>query len=309
MSPSKLPRVVPALALSLTLLAVPAAATATTAGATASTASTARSASTAYCSMDLGAITAQGAARYRTVTASRPPTVSPIQREVAVFSPGQVRLSTIWNWSRNLPSLESGIVVTNDQWIEQASYNSNTQEDPAPTHTRISAGWGSYTAIGLSAYPERRTARNQFYGLSNGTIRRWVINSFGWTPTGQATGFSAVKTLSLLSQSTTYDTFLATTRGGALYTIRLPLTKSMTPVVKQVRSSTWQAFDYLIAQRCGQWSTLLTAVDKDTGAAYLYAVSHATGPSTVIQLLGKLPGTYTDPIYFLRTNGTDLHGE
>ncbi len=56
-------------------------------------------------------------------------------------------------------------------------------------------------------------------------------------------------------------------------------------------------------------STLLTAIDKDTGAAYLYAMSHANGPSTVIKLLGKLPGTYTDPIYFLRTHGTDLRGE
>ncbi|WP_350280529.1 hypothetical protein [Kribbella sp. HUAS MG21] len=124
------------------------------------------------------------------------------------------------------------------------------------------AGWSSYAAIGLSVNPDRRTARNQFYGLSNGTVRRWVINSFGWSPTGQTGGFSAVKTWALLSQSTTYDTFLATTRGGALYTIRLPLTKSMTPVVKQVRSR-----------------------------------------------MGKLPGTYTDPIYFLRTNGTYLRGE
>jgi hypothetical protein len=76
-----------------------------------------------------------------------------------------------------------------------------------------------------------------------------------------------------------------------------------------VRSRTWQAFDYLIAQRCGQASTLLTAIDKDTGAAYLYAMSHANGPSTVIKLLGKLPGTYTDPIYFLRTHGVYLRGE
>jgi hypothetical protein len=56
-------------------------------------------------------------------------------------------------------------------------------------------------------------------------------------------------------------------------------------------------------------STLLTAIDKDTGTAYLYAMSHANGPSTVIKLLGKLPGTYTDPIYFLRTHGTYLRGE
>jgi hypothetical protein len=83
----------------------------------------------------------------------------------------------------------------------------------------------------------------------------------------------------------------------------------MTPVVKQVRSGTWGAFDYLVAQRCGQVSTLLIGVDKDAGTAYLYAMSHANGSSTVIQSLGKLPGTYTDPIYFLRTHGTDLRGD
>lgn len=289
----KLLRALPALALPLTLLTSPAQAAPT---ATA-------------CTMDLGSITSQGVVQYRTVTATQPATVSSTQRQVTVFSPGQARLSTIWNWSSNLPSLESGIVVTKSNFIGQASYNSNTAEPADPSFTQISAGWGPYSAIGLSVDADRRTARNQFYGLSNGTIHRWVINSFGWTPTGQTGGFSAVKTWALLGQSTTYDTFLATTRGGALYTIRLPLTKAMTPVVKQVRSGTWGAFDYLVAQRCGQVSTLLIGVDKDAGTAYLYAMSHANGSSTVIQSLGKLPGTYIDPIYFLRTHGTDLRGD
>ncbi|WP_327638325.1 hypothetical protein OHB24_08110 [Kribbella sp. NBC_00482] len=289
----KLLRGLPALALPLSLLVAPSPATA---------APTATA-----CTMDLGSVTSQGVVQYRTVTATQPLSVSAIQRQVKVFSPGEARLSTIWNW--NLLSPESGIVVKNTGVIGQASYNSDTAEPADPTFTQISAGWGGYSAIGLSVDDDRRTARNQFYGLSNGTVRRWVINSFGWTPTGQTGGFSAVKTWALLGQSTTYDTFLATTRGGALYTIRLPLTRTMTPVVKQVRSKTWQAFDYLIAQRCGQVSTLLTAIDKDTGAAYLYAMSHANGPSTVIKLLGKLPGTYTDPIYFLRTHGAYLRGE
>ncbi|TDO62544.1 hypothetical protein EV651_106159 [Kribbella sp. VKM Ac-2571] len=291
----KLLRGLPALALPFSLLIASSSATATP--------------TTTACTMDLGSVTSQGVVQYRTVTATQPVSVSAIQRQVKVLGPGEARLSTIWNWSSNLPSLESGIVVKNTGVIGQASYNSNTAEPADPTFTQISAGWGGYSAIGLSVDDDRRTARNQFYGLSIGTVRRWVINSFGWTPTGQTGGFSAVKTWALLGQSTTYDTFLATTRGGALYTIRLPLTRTMTPVVKQVRSGTWQAFDYLIAQRCGQVSTLLTAIDKDTGAAYLYAMSHANGPSTVIKLLGKLPGTYTDPIYFLRTHGTYLRGE
>jgi hypothetical protein len=89
-----------------------------------------------------------------------------------------------------LPSLESGIVVTNTGAVGQASYNSNTAEPADPSFTKVSSGWGGYSA-----------------------------------------------------------------------------------------------------------------------SAYLYAMSHANGPSTVIQSLGKLPGTYTDPIYFLRTHGTYLRGD
>jgi hypothetical protein len=44
--------------------------------------------------------------------------------------------------------------------------------------------------------------------------------------------------------------------------------------------------------------TLLLGIDKDTKSAYLYAVGHANGTATVIQGLGKVPGTFNDPVYF-----------
>ncbi|MFG1814747.1 hypothetical protein ACGFIF_13340 [Kribbella sp. NPDC049174] len=110
-----------------------------------------------------------------------------------------------------------------------------------------------------------------------------------------------MKTMALISETKTYDTFLANTHGGALYTIRIPRAAGQLPIVKKVRTSTWQSFEYLVAEKCGAQSTLLTAIDKNTGSAYLYAVSHANGASTVIKGLGKVPGTYNDPVYYLRT--------
>jgi hypothetical protein len=72
------------------------------------------------------------------------------------------------------------------------------------------------------------------------------------------------------------------------------------PVVKRVRASTWQAFDALVAEKCGQYGTMLVGIDKDTQSAYAYAVGHANGTATVIQGLGKVPATFADPVYFRR---------
>ena len=87
-------------------------------------------------------------------------------------------------------------------------------------------------------------------------------------------------------------------RGGALYTVRIPIGSPMKPIVKLVRSTTWQGFESFTAQKCGQYGVLLLGIDKDTGAGYLYAVGHANGTSTVIKGLGKVSGTFNDPVYF-----------
>jgi hypothetical protein len=69
-------------------------------------------------------------------------------------------------------------------------------------------------------------------------------------------------------------------------------------VVTKVRTSTWQVFETLIAEKCGVQSTLLLGIDKDTKTGYLYAVSHAKGAATVIQGLGKVPATFAESSYF-----------
>ena len=104
--------------------------------------------------------------------------------------------------------------------------------------------------------------------------------------------------MALISKTPTYDTFLANTRGGALYTIRIPITSPMKPIVTKVRAGTWQGFETLIADKCGNYGTLLLGIDKDTKKGYLYAVGHANGLSTVIQSRGQVPGTFDDPVDF-----------
>ena len=107
--------------------------------------------------------------------------------------------------------------------------------------------------------------------------------------------------MALVSKAATYDTFVANTRGGALYTIRIPTSAPMKPVVKLVRSSGYAAFDSLIAQRCGATSTLLTAIDTDTNTGTVYAVSKATGTTTVIKSFGTFKATFGAKVNFLLT--------
>jgi hypothetical protein len=73
----------------------------------------------------------------------------------------------------------------------------------------------------------------------------------------------------------------------------------MKPIVKPVRTRTWQGLEALVAAKCGQYGTVLLGIDKDTKSDYLYAVGHANGTSTVINALGKVQGgTFADPVYF-----------
>jgi hypothetical protein len=170
--------------------------------------------------------------------------------------------------------------------------------------------YGDIVAFEESRYRAGTAARTKLYGLNgDGVLFRWTSTSGGWSVTGTSPGFASVKAMTLISKTRTYDTFLANTRGGALYTIHIPTTSPMKPVVKPVRTRTWQGFEFLIAHKCeplplstrqrhGNQGTLLLGIDKDTQSAYLYAVGHANGTATVIQGLGKVPGTFNDPAYF-----------
>ena len=174
--------------------------------------------------------------------------------------------------------------------------------DPKVYFTRIGGGWDKFTYFEKSDYDEgaaRSFARTHYYGLRNdGTLFRWQASGSTWRAAGSYPGFAAVKTMTLISQTRTYDTFLATTRGGRSYTIRIPITSPMKPIVKSVRTL------HLAGLRDPRGRALRSvrrgAARHRQGHAsgYLYAVGHANGTSTVIKGLGKVPTTFNDPVYF-----------
>ncbi|MFD3405048.1 hypothetical protein ACFWUU_30465 [Kribbella sp. NPDC058693] len=250
-------------------------------------------------------MTATGMQRSLTVTANLPPTIEQGQ-SLAVYQPGQVRLSARQTSEPGPGGTDRyGYVVVGDG-LYYGGYRTDMAGglDPSnpPGLGRIGGGWTNFTAIELAdyaSYPDGKIYHTVFYGLRNdGILFRWNKERGGLRASGSYPGFASVKSMTLIAKTPTYDTFLANTRGGALYTIRIPLTSPMKPIVTAVRTRTWQGFETLSAMSCGKNGTLLLAIDKDTKTANLYAVGHANGTATVIQSRGVVPGTFDDPVYF-----------
>ena len=193
-----------------------------------------------------------------------------------VYKPGQVRLSsTFVNQGDAAGTAVVGWAVLGDV-LYRSDYElriGTGQYQQQPRLIRIGSGWSSDKLVEEMNYlvqEHGQTLRTSAYGLRNdGTLFRWQVNGLTWRRTGSASGFAAVKTMALISKTRTYDTFLANTRGGALYTVRIPTTAPMRPVVKPVRTKTWQVFESLLAVKCGVSGTLLLGIDKDTKAGYL----------------------------------------
>jgi hypothetical protein len=249
-------------------------------------------------------VTSGGDATYTPIAAANPPTAK-TYTDRHLFTPGAAKIAGSWNWEEGITS--SYVVLGSA--LYGVSYGvSEVTGEPYLNLDRVGGGWDKFTYFEQAFWGRLPAARGAYYGLRNdGVLFRWTK----WSNPRQYPGFASVKTMALISATKTYDTFLANTRGGALYTIHIPADTRLQPTVKKVRSSTWQGFETLVAEHCGAQSTLLTAIDKDSGNAYLYAVSHANGAATVIQGLGKVPGTYRDPVVsrWHRADGPDLNGE
>ncbi|WP_350279502.1 hypothetical protein [Kribbella sp. HUAS MG21] len=254
------------------------------------------------CEVALGSVTAAGAHRSTNVVATTPPTVR--DRQLAgVYKPGLIRLSARQTQEPSPGGAERyGYVVAGDAlyWSVYLT-DVNGQLVEPPNLRRVGGGWSRFKALEVSEYQAPypgKLHRKAAYALrDDGVLFRWTIDNGTWRAAGSYAGYAAVKSMALIAKTPTYDTFLANTHGGALYTIRIP-DDTAKPVVTPVRTRTWQGFETLAATGCGRNSTLLLGIDKDTGAAYLYAVGHANGLSTLIQSRGKVPGTFTDPVYF-----------
>ena len=253
--------------------------------------------SAAACSLSAGSVTAAGAHTTANVTATTPPSKGELGTTPGAFPAGQVRLSSTSIHEPSVGGTDSyGYVVRGDS-LYYRFYNFN---EGSNISTRIGGGWTNFTAFEVSQYDEGPNGifRNTAYGLrTDGTLLRWSVGK-AWKATGSAPGFASVKSMALISKTRTYDTFLANTRGGALYTLHIPTSAPMKPVVKLVRSRTWQGFDKLIANKCGQFGTILLGIDKDTRTGYRYAVGRANGTATVINSLGPDGRSFKDPVYF-----------
>ena len=252
----------------------------------------------AACSMTLGTVTVQGDHKFQRITATSPVTAStPSVGPKALFPVDQVSLATSVGWEPDPPSgtAESGYVRINTDLYRFRYVTVSGQLDPASLEkTRVGGGWVHQTYLERSVYYGVTSPRAYTYALDGDVITRWNVAGSVWRNKATYNGFSAVKTMALISQTATYDTFLANTRGGALYTIRIPV--SGKPVVKVVRRSTWQGFESLVADSCGT-KTIVLGVDKETGAPYLYEFGHANGTATVIKAFGKVPRTFNEAAY------------
>ncbi|MEV5963532.1 hypothetical protein AB0L70_17310 [Kribbella sp. NPDC051952] len=256
---------------------------------------------TAACAIQAGSVTSAGNLKWQGLQATTPP-ITYTQRTTALglFQPGQVRLAGPLDFDggdSDVPLTQvANVVIGSSMYNVQFLVNREDDKAVQVQSQRIGSGWDRFVAF------EQSTRRRYQYALrDDGTLMRWSVkndihNLQTWTALGSAPGFGSVKTMTLISETATYDTLLANTRGGALYTVRIPVAKTMKPVVTKVRTSTWQGFERLLTARCGQYGTLLLGIDKDNGAGYLYAVGHATGATTVIKALGKVPSTFTDPV-------------
>ncbi|GAB3939469.1 hypothetical protein GCM10029976_055730 [Kribbella albertanoniae] len=274
----------------------------------------AQAAPTAGCSINLGAVTDTGVHTFRTVT---PPTSSAVVNTAGLFGPGRVTMSTSFIdtpqgvGTPDGSSIRYGYVVLGGA-LMRLDYSTKPDGTlDAYTLDEINGAFTGYTAIELSQYGtlENGVSRQTFYALrADGTLERRDLKK-SWEPTGTFAGLPGIKSIALISQTATYDTFLATTKAGGLYTLHIPVTSPMKVTVKTVRSSTWQGFETLLANRCGPSGTLLVGIDKDTNTGHLYELSRATGTSTTIKPVGPLPGAPA-PINFRWTPEIgNLNGE
>ena len=258
------------------------------------------------CSMQLGAVTASGDHRGLGISATSPPTllgdtVGPRD----LYPDGLATLSGSMATQPMGPGEElrgGWLVLRSSLYLTGYLVDGTGQQVGPVTLKRISGDWQGYTAFQTSRYYEgpayNRLRMNQYALRYDGVLVRWTVQGNSWVDPQMVAGFSSVKTMTLISQTRTYDTFLANTHLGALYTIRIPTTSPMVPVVKPLRSSSWQPFDTLVAERCGANGVLLLGIDHDTRTGRLYAIGDADGTDTVIESLGEIPLELADPVYF-----------
>ncbi|MFC6155131.1 hypothetical protein [Kribbella jiaozuonensis] len=168
------------------------------------------------------------------------------------------------------------------------------EKPPVPTFTKVGNGWSGFKAIATSNYSVAQPRHAYLYGLNtNNSLYRYQIVGAGFKALGPIPGFKGFKTLTVVSESATYDTLLMTTTAGALWTAHIPIAAGAKPVMKLIRSSGFADYESLVAQGCGtRGGTLVTAVDNATQSGFQYAFSKFNGSATAMTAYGKIPAVF-----------------
>jgi hypothetical protein len=163
---------------------------------------------------------------------------------------------------------------------------------PVPTFTKVGNGWSGFKAIATSNYSVAQPRHAYLYGLNtNNSLYRYQIVGAGFKALGPIPGFKGFKTMTVVSESATYDTLLMTTTAGALWTAHIPIAAGAKPVMKLIRSSGFANYESLVAQGCGTRNgTLVVATDNDTDIGNQYAFSKFNGTATAMTNYGPIPG-------------------
>ncbi|MEV6417863.1 hypothetical protein [Kribbella sp. NPDC051718] len=262
----------------------------------------------AACYEYYGGITADGLNGNYKVTATRP--VGVIKYTPFKLFTGRATSSWYYWEPSATVGYYAGFVLRAGNLYAGAETYYNGSDIPKTSSKLLGGGYGGfYSLTSANYYVPGTTKEHTFlYALhTNGSLYRYRVNG----PTGpvvgagHAPGYSGFKAITVISESPTYDTLLATTKAGALWTIHLPVTTPLKGTLKAVRASGFKAYDQLVASRCGK-GTLLTAFDNTANTLTVYALGKAVGSKTVINTIGTAPATQNAEAHFLYTgSGSD----
>ncbi|GAA0932931.1 hypothetical protein GCM10009554_17730 [Kribbella koreensis] len=261
------------------------------------------------CDVQVGAVDSTGQASANKIYATKPLSAGgPMDFK---FFP--IRASATWYYTGvNTPKSYYSAYVLQGSNLYLARANYEFGDATAPTAKRVGTGWAGFSTIATSNVLGSK-GHKFLYGLhANGSLYRYNVTTGAVKSYGSAPGYAGFKAITVISETAGYDTLLASTKAGALWTIHIPVTAPFKATLKLVRSTGFKAYDYLVAQRCGSSSTMLAGLSKTSQVATAYAVSHANGTKTVINPLGTIElHSKASSVRLLRTgsDGPQLLGE
>ncbi|RZU15790.1 hypothetical protein EV645_3328 [Kribbella rubisoli] len=242
------------------------------------------------CINTVGVPTAAGTMQEIDVTAG----ATPFAESFEPFNYVATRANATWYGAVNASGTQYyyyGLMLQGSSLYRQTTYLPDAKP-PVPTFKKVGTGWTSFKTIATSNYSVANPRHAYLYGLNtNNSLYRYQIVGAGFKALGPIPGFKGFKTMTVISETATYDTLLMTTTTGALWTAHIPIAAGAKPVMKLIRASGFDKYESLVAQGCGtRGGTLVTAVDNATQTGNQYAFSKFNGTATAMTNYGAIPG-------------------